>query len=178
MVSTMRRAAVRFLVVMSDAMAAAAALMAILMVGHVTADVLARNLLGYSFEATTDMVSLYYMVAIVCLPLAWIEVRNEQIFVELLFGRLPRPARRFLVMIAAVATGVFFLVFAFVTLDGALLAMARNERSMSLAETLIWPARFILPASFTVLALVSLSRATLVLLDDPRLTSADLLSVD
>ena len=142
--------------------AAVATVAVSLMVIHVALDVGARNLLGHGLDGTMDLVSLYYMVAIVCFPLCRIEVENEQIFVEILFQHLPQMLRRGLTAVSSLVSASFFALFAVVTWEGAVDAMARGERTMSVAETLIWPARFILPITFAVVAAAALLRAVLI----------------
>ena len=70
-----------------------ATLFLVLMALHVSLDVGLRYLFGKSFTGTLEFVSFYYMVAVVFLPLAYVELQREHISVDVLVGRLPSIAQ-------------------------------------------------------------------------------------
>lgn len=126
----------------------------VLMALHVTGDVLRRSLFNQGFLGTTEIVSFYYMVAVVCLPLAWVERRDEHINVEILFLKLPPAGKRVLLAFSSLCSGAFFAVFTYRSWLDALSAYSTGETMMGYAEIVIWPARFILPVSFALVVVV------------------------
>ena len=66
-----------------------AGIMILLLVGHVTLDVVMRFVFGTPLNATILYVSAFYMVAIAFLPLAAVEQRDGHIAVELLVENFP-----------------------------------------------------------------------------------------
>ncbi len=58
----------------------------LLMVIHVTLDVVLRSTLSVSVPATVELVTRYYLITMALLPLGWVEWRREMIAVEALEG--------------------------------------------------------------------------------------------
>lgn len=135
------------------------ALAVIVMASHVTADVLGRTLLSRPITGTTEIVSFYYMVAVVCLPLAYVELRDEHITVDLLYLSIPLWMRKGVFVFSCLATAVFFAIFAYQSWLVALRSMASGEMVMGSAFIQIWPSRFFLPAGFGLLTFAALLRA-------------------
>lgn len=73
----------RMLRIPIDAAAVIAGLSIIVMMMHIVADVTGRYLLGTPISGTTEIVSGYYMVAAVFLPLAYVARTEGHIAVEL-----------------------------------------------------------------------------------------------
>lgn len=63
---------------------------------HVTTDVVMRGLFKKAPTGTIVFVSNYYMVLIVCLPLALVELQKSYISVDVITGLLPARAQRHL----------------------------------------------------------------------------------
>jgi len=137
--------------------AGTAALM--LMALHVIADVVGRLAFNQPVYATTEIVSFYYMVAAVCLPLAYIELRDDHITVEVLYGKLPLWMRRVVFVFSALVTALFFGLFAYQSWLDSLRATAAREVVMGNAFIEIWPSRYFLPVSFGLLVITTLLRA-------------------
>ncbi|HCP81835.1 MAG TPA: TRAP transporter small permease, partial [Octadecabacter sp.] len=70
-------------------MAIAIALAAVMML-HVTLDVILSQFIAEPMPMTVDLVSFYYMVGLVFLPLAFVETKNEHIDVDLIHAVLPK----------------------------------------------------------------------------------------
>ena len=70
-----------------------AALFVIVMMLHVCADVFSRLVLGRSLHGTIEIVSAYYMVGVIFLPLIEVTREDGHISVELLTRRLPPQIR-------------------------------------------------------------------------------------
>ncbi|BBK32961.1 TRAP-type C4-dicarboxylate transport system permease small subunit [Stella humosa] len=130
----------------------------VLMAVHVTWDVVQRTFFGRGMLGTTEIVSFYYMVAVVCFPLAWIERRDEHINVEILFQRMSSGIQRVMTLFATICSAGFFSAFAYRSWLDALNALSTGETMMGYAEIAIWPARFILPISFALVVVVCVSQ--------------------
>ncbi len=130
----------------------------ILMAVHVTADVIGRLLFTHPVYGTTEIVSFYYMVAAVCLPLAYMELKDNHITVEVLYLKLPVVLRRFSFVFSTLVTALFFGLFAYQSWFDALKATASREVVMGYALIEIWPSRYFLPISFGLLVAASILR--------------------
>lgn len=130
----------------------------VLMATHVTVDVLMRTFFTRGMLGTTEIVSFYYMVAVVCFPLAWIERRDEHINVEILFRKMPPSIQRLMTLFATLCSAGFFSAFAYRSWLDALSALSTGETMMGYAEILIWPARFILPISFILVVVICVTQ--------------------
>jgi TRAP-type C4-dicarboxylate transport system permease small subunit len=73
----------------TTALAMLAGIAVTLLVAHVTLDVIFRSVIGKTLPGTIPAVSNYYMVLIVCLPLAFVERKNAHISVDVLTNLLP-----------------------------------------------------------------------------------------
>ena len=153
----------RVLLRLLDATMLIAGLALAFMLVHVTADVLARVLFNDPIEGTLEIVAFYYMVAAVVAGVAYLERRDLNISVDLFYLRFPRPMRRACYVLDSLLTALFFGLFAYRSGLDALYALAIRERVMGMAEIEIWPSRFVLPLSFTLVVLVALRNAVLAL---------------
>ena len=130
----------------------------VLMSLHVVGDVGGRLLFNKPLYGTTEIVSFYYMVAAVCLPLAYMELRDEHITVEVVYLKLPAWLRRAVFVFSTLATAAFFALFAYQSWFDSLRAMESGEMVMGAALIEIWPSRFFLPISFAVVVVAALLR--------------------
>lgn len=131
----------------------------LLMMLHVGADIVARNLFGRPLPATNEIVSRYYMVFIAFLPLAWVERRRGMVSVEVVESLMPpRMLRASDILVAVLATAIYG-VLAYTTWFDALSAF-RSGRSVIALNILIpvWPTYFLPPVGFTLAAAVTLVR--------------------
>ncbi len=123
----------------------------ILMALHVSYDVTARSFVQGGIYGTTEIVSYYYMIACVCLPLAYIELRDEHITVEVFYDLFSTRVKKLVLAFSIICTAIFFGAFAWRSWLDALSAFSTRERLMGYADIQIWPARFFLPISFGLL---------------------------
>lgn len=138
---------------------------AILMMAlHVTADVVGRLAASRPIYGTTEIVSFYYMVAVVCLPLAYIELRDEHITVDVFYLHMPMWLKRTVFVFACLVTAGFFALFAYQSWHDSLRAMATRDMVMGNAMIEIWPSRFFMPIGFGLLVVAALLRAAKALL--------------
>lgn len=86
------------------------AVFVVLMMIHVTADVLLRTISDYGITGTLEVVSYYYMVCAIFLAFGYVELQNQHIRVDLFVQQMPRSAQVFLYVLACLA-GLAFLDF-------------------------------------------------------------------
>ena len=172
-------ALLRVIDVLSAGLMAVAGIALLAMMVHVTADVVGKFVFRAPVPVTLEMVSNYYMVAVVFLPLAAVERMGGNIHVDLIHGRLPRPARRVLDIAAyALFAGLFWLIVT-ASWDVAMGKLAVGEFIMGSYSIAIWPSRFLVPIGgglVLALVLVKLGRAAVLLfrpdLDRPEPAAA------
>ncbi|MGP9820398.1 TRAP transporter small permease subunit [Salinarimonas sp. NSM] len=138
----------------------------VLMMLHVTLDVVLKNLLGQPIQGTIEISSYYYMVAIVMLPLAFVERNDEQISVDLVFNRLPIALRKVALALACLVTASVLSVMTYRTGLDAMRAFRVGEVVMGAREVVVWPARLMLPVGFGLATLATLLRIVLLVRGD------------
>ena len=79
----------RILAAASHALLALGAIIIGLMAVHVIVDVLARYSFNQPLPGTIEIVSLYYMVAVIFLPVAYVQMRRQHIVVTQFTDWLP-----------------------------------------------------------------------------------------
>ncbi|MFC7704557.1 TRAP transporter small permease subunit [Plastorhodobacter daqingensis] len=144
--------------------AAAAGLVMVLMMLHITLDVGVRYFFNGQIVGTLEWVSFYYMVALVFLGLGHVEMKNENIRVDLFAQMMPARVQLALYILACVLGLAFFGMLFWQSLSDALRATRRGEEAMSNFRFLIWPARWALPIGFAgalLAILANLGRAIL-----------------
>ncbi|WP_417793306.1 TRAP transporter small permease [Terasakiella pusilla] len=139
---------------LSNCMEYLAALALILMMLHVLMDVLGRHLINMPAPATTEIVAYYYMVAAVFLPLPFVELKDKAIVVDLFFNMFSPIWKRIAQGIGTLLGVVFFAALAMKSSTDALAAYEKGEMIDGLYQVMIWPARFGLPVSFALTALI------------------------
>lgn len=142
------------------ALAGIGAVLIVLMMLQIFADVISRFVFSYPLPGTIEIVSHYYMVGSTFLPIALVHLERGHFFAES-FKSLVSPR------VIRALDGTNGLVLAFMagliawrTLGTALESTAVNEQvQLSLFVIPTWPARWTLPVSFCLLTLVALLEA-------------------
>lgn len=132
----------------------------LIMMLHITAEVILRSAFNVTIPATLEIVSFYYMVFAVFAGLGLVALLNEQVIVEVFLNWAPR---RVLLVIDGVAA-LLGAGYAGILVYGGWLeaqsAMKFNEivavRGFDLP---IWPSRWIAVVGLLVIALASLGHA-------------------
>lgn len=141
-----------------------AALNLAMMMVHVIADVVMKYVFVAPIPGTAEVVAYYYMVATVFLPLPLVELGNKAISVDLFWLHYPSWLQRVTLFLAYLMTIAFFVILARQTSIDAMRAYAKGDLVEGIVPVLIWPGRFMLPASFWFAAGVAALRALQVLL--------------
>lgn len=135
----------------------------IAMMVHIVADVFMKYAFHRPLQGTLEIVSHYYMVMAVLLPLGLVEWRRESISVEVFFKMFPRPVRLFCVIVGLALMVVVYSGLAYQSAFDAMRAFSIREKAMGSAETIVWPSRFALPLGFGIAALVCLWHLAMVI---------------
>lgn len=141
----------------------------LVMMLHITLDVVLRNLFRISINTTPELVARYYMVAIAFLPLGWLHLRNQMIAVELLDGVIPPRLRLVQGGVIALTGAAIYGVLAWVALGKAL----RETRSGTFVELVnfqmpVWHSYFLPVIGFALGALACLLLALAAVLPQAR----------
>lgn len=136
--------------------AAAAALMMV----HVVAEIVCRNILGITLPATLEIVSLYYMPALIFLPLARVERSGGHIDVSFVQERFPPFPRKLTEVFCYLVCGVIYAAMGWVGLQEAMAKFAIREFLMGEVAVPLWPGRFMVPVGcFAIAAVVTVRLA-------------------
>lgn len=136
---------------------ALSAVFLLLMALHVSLDVILRYLFGTSFPGTLEVVSFYYMVAVVFLPLAYVELKQEHISVDVLVGRFPTRIQLVLYLFAGTLGLIYFGMLCYQSYLDAVQATTRLETAMANFRFYLWPSRWALPVGFGAMCLAILA---------------------
>lgn len=126
----------------------------VLMMAHICADVIAKYVFNMPIRGTLEIVSNYYMVAVVFLPLAFIERRNAHISVEIVSQHLPKRAQVFLVGLVCLLSIGFYAMFFWQSLQDAVAKYEIGEYIRGQIHVVNWPSRFLLPVGLGAIILV------------------------
>lgn len=120
----------------------------LLMMLHVTADVALKYLFSSPIPGTLEIVSAYYMVAGVFLPLAAVELIRASIAVDIGFMLMPRAMKIACMGLVLAGSTIVYGVLAWTSWGDALHSFRINEIMMGTVFISVWPSRLILPISF------------------------------
>jgi TRAP-type C4-dicarboxylate transport system permease small subunit len=128
----------------------------ILMMLHVNADVVGRLALNHPIPVTIEVVSYYYMVAVIFLPLAAVELAEQHIAVDILAQHFPAALRRWTLALAALASTAYFALLAWRSGIVAWDKFRVGEYEMGAVALPTWPSRLIVPIGAAAIAAVLL----------------------
>ncbi|PTB92348.1 TRAP transporter small permease, partial [Marinobacter sp. B9-2] len=120
--------------------ASLAGIIVLMLVAHVTIDVVMRFAFDTPLNSTILYVSAFYMVAIAFLPLAAVEQNDSHIAVELLVERFPTKVQSFLAGLALLLTCIVTATVAIRTGDEALAKFIGGSYSIEAGgKVTTWP---------------------------------------
>ncbi len=149
----------RIIEYVSCVLAVVAAICLFLMMAQIVVDVVLKFVLNRPIQGNLEIVSFYYMVAVVFLPLAFVELRHEHISVDLFVMMMPKTLRRIIYAMGSVISAVFFALLAYQTFLDAVKATQIGEVMMGTNFVPIWPSRWFLPIGFAAICAVSVLHA-------------------
>lgn len=144
------------LVRLSDLSVAISTIFLFAMMVHVSLDVLLKYVINQPIPGTLEIVSAYYMVAGVFLPIAMVELTRASIVVDVAYQFMPTPMKAFCICLALVSSALVYFLLGWTSWGDALRSLAIDEKLMGTILVSVWPSRFILPFSFVLAGLVCL----------------------
>ena len=150
----------RFLGAASNLLLALGAAIIALMAVHVIADVSCRYLLNQPLPGTIEIVSLYYMVAVIYLPLAYVQSRRQHIVVHQFTDWLPLRARLGIDAVVGVLATAVLVLLAWRGVIEAIRATEVGQQSIAGTHAIAsWPPRWFVPLGLTVMALQCITQS-------------------
>ncbi|MEW5423487.1 TRAP transporter small permease [Amorphus sp. 3PC139-8] len=132
-----------------DAAAWIAGIATVLMMFHVTADVIARTFFHAPLTGTLEIVANYNMAALAFLPLALIARERGHIFVELFTGWMEPNPRAILDGFVAIVTTVYIAVFTWKAFEVAVdKTRIRDAKEAGFGFVEVWPGRWLVFVGF------------------------------
>ena len=131
---------------------------AVLMLLHVSLDIIGKALFSAPVPGTAEVVDSYYIIILVFMAFPLVEARDEVIAVDLLARRAPPLLQRAFRLLALALTLTFYLAFAWITFRAAMKSMAVREMIIGTLAFPVWPSRFFLPAGCVLAAAVVVLR--------------------
>lgn len=131
-----------------------AGILLILMMLHISLDVLLKAAFNSPIQGTLEVTAYYYMVGAVLLPVAAVELAQASISADVFFNLMWRRMKLVLMMFILLLSALVYAGLCRVTWMDAMRAFNRGEFSMGGVSMLIWPSRFVLPVSFGLGSLV------------------------
>lgn len=129
----------------------------VLMALHVSIDAIGKYLFSIPIPATLEIVAYYYMPAVVALPLAFVEVRNGHVAVEMVHQVLPPMLQRINLAINGLLTAAFLVAMTWLAGREAWRKLLIGEFMFGEYPIVIWPGRVIFAlgaALFTIVVIV------------------------
>jgi TRAP-type C4-dicarboxylate transport system permease small subunit len=146
----------------TTAMAIVAGIAVALMMIHTTISIIARSGFDYALTGTITIVSNYYMIIVVCLPLAWVERNDAHISVDVLTNHFSRSAQARLFGWTYLLSALVFALVAYASWEEAVtkynLGLISVERDIAIPT---WVGYFAVPLGYgmgTVYALLRFVR--------------------
>lgn len=147
----------RFLHKLAVVLLVAGSLAILLMTFHITADVLMKVFIGTPIVGTLEVVTYFYMVACIFLPLAHVQSSGSPILVELFTQNLKPSAIGWLDAFGTLLTAVYLGMIAW---WGGALAIRKTAIGETIDTTYfelsVWPMRWVLVGSCALAALIAL----------------------
>lgn len=123
-----------------------------LMMVHIVVDVTGRVIFNHPLNGTTEIVSTYYMVAVIFLPLGFVSHHEGHITVDLFTRALPPRKLAWLEAVIGAASVVFLVWFTWESFVSAQISFEMGEQRETAADLVtIWPSRWVLPIGLAVM---------------------------
>lgn len=126
-----------------------------LMMIHIGADVVGKYFFNYPIPATLEVVAWYYMVAAIFLPVAYIQLHQKHLMVELFTRALPPRAMALLEGLVCILGFVYVGILVVLTFEGAMVETANGAaHDVTYFDLPVWPSRWFLPAALLIMAVI------------------------
>lgn len=126
----------------------------ILMMLHICLDVLAKYLFNSPIPLTLEIVSIYYMVSLVFLPMAYTEQQDSHISVDIVAAQLSPRAQRRMRALAELFSALFLAVAFWQTALDAWGKFLIRETTFGSIAMPSWPSYLLVPAGYGLAAAI------------------------
>jgi TRAP-type C4-dicarboxylate transport system permease small subunit len=134
-----------------------AGIVIMVMMLHITADVLSKVLLNAPILGTLEFVAVIYMVATIYPALAHVQTTHGHIIVELFTQKLPERQRLGLDTLGTLLTFVYLGLIAWMGAEVAIhRTMIGEAQDATFFEVPVWPSRWVLVVAAAFAALIAL----------------------
>ncbi|MDX2484976.1 MAG: TRAP transporter small permease [Pseudodonghicola sp.] len=144
----------RLIIYLCNALMAIAAAAMILMMLQICADAAMRTIASSSVPGTLEIVSFYYMVSVVFLPLAYIQLHRGHVIIELFTTGLSVRATACLDGLVYTLAGLAMGYFTFAAFNKAIAMTHLGEFVLGVILVFTWPARWLVVAGTGLMSLV------------------------
>lgn len=138
---------------LANALAIVAGVALLLMMIQTVTDVLLARAFNKPIEGSLEIISAYYMVMVVFLPLAMVELRHEHINADLFVRMLPKGVQRGVYVLGGLVSLAFFGALCLQTWLDFVESYEIGEVLMGSIYVPVWPAKFSLPIGFLAISL-------------------------
>lgn len=145
----------RFATALSRGMVAIAGFSIVAMLVLVAGDVISRAVLNIAIPGIDTVVAAYLMVATIFLPLAMLEMLEENISVDILRDHVPDVVKDIFDVIGRLLTTILYGLLAWLYVHVALESFEIREFVTGTWDVPIWPARIIMPIGLLVATLAA-----------------------
>lgn len=152
----------------TSAMAIVAGIAVVLMIVHTTAAIITRSAFDFALTGTITIVSNYYMIIVVCLPLAIVERKDAHINVDVLTNHFPASVQKQLFGWTYLLSAVVFGLIAYSSWDEAVskyrIGLISVERNIAIPT---WIGYFAVPLGYGMGTIYTLLRFVRFLIGEP-----------
>lgn len=132
----------------------------VVMLGHVVVDVVLRELFHVPMSGTLEIVSYWYMVALVFLAIPAAQARGEHIQVELFTASVSPRTRTVIDIFVLIFSAALLVLFTWVTIGEALRQTGAGTVVEAGTGTIpVWPTRWLVPFSMGSTCLICIAQA-------------------
>jgi len=131
----------------------------VLMMVNVMAEVIVRYFFNRSIPGTAEFVSGYYMVMVVFLPLAYLQLERGHVIIELFTQKASDRTKSWIDGIVYIICSGALAIYAYAGFNKAIEMTQRGELWFGLIEVIIWPARWMMPIGVAVMGVVMFLQA-------------------
>jgi len=131
----------------------------VVMMIHVMSEVAMRTFFNSSIPGTEELVSGYYMVMVVFLPLGYLQLERGHVIIELFTQKASDRTKSWIDGIVYIICSGALAIYAYAGFNKAIEMTQKGEFWVGLVDVTVWPARWLMPIGIAVMGVVMLLQA-------------------
>ena len=131
----------------------------IAMMVHVMAEVTLRYFFNASIPGTEELVSGYYMVMVVFLPLGYVQLERGHVIIELFTLKASARTKAWMDGFVYVVCSGALAIYAYAGYHKAIEMTQKGEFWIGIVDVTVWPARWMMPIGIAVMGLIMILQA-------------------